>query len=218
MSDEAAERAQAIEAGRLLFAQPCDFYYGSSSLKDLPPAGLPEVAFIGRSNVGKSSLINGLTNRHNLARTSNTPGRTQQLNFFNLGNRLALVDLPGYGFAQAPQDVVLRWNALVSGYLKGRQTLRRTFVLIDSRHGIKPVDEEVMVMFDKAAVNYQVVLTKTDKIKAPELEAVTADTAARIAKHVAAHPILHATSSEKGTGIPELRAELTALANPPTGA
>ncbi len=216
--EEQAQQAAALEQGRLLFAKECTFFFGSSTLAQMPPATLPEVAFIGRSNVGKSSLINALTNRNTLARTSNTPGRTQQLNFFNLGERLVLVDMPGYGFAQAPLDVVKRWHQLVSGYLRGRVTLRRTLVLIDARHGLKPVDDETLDLFDKSAVNYQIVLTKTDKVKPGPLALVVEQTAERIKKRVAAHPVIHVTSSETGAGIPELRAELLQFAKPAIGA
>ncbi len=204
--------AAALEYGRWLFAQDCRFVAGAASLDRLPPAGPVEVAFAGRSNVGKSSLINALTNRSQLARTSNTPGRTQQINFFDLGEgRLLLVDLPGYGFAQAPKSRVREWTALVNDYLRGRPTLRRVCLLIDSRHGIKPNDREVMEMLDGAAVNYQAVLTKCDKPKPAALAAVIAATAAELAKHVAAHPEVIATSAATGAGIDTLRARIAAL-------
>ncbi|WP_009870379.1 ribosome biogenesis GTP-binding protein YihA/YsxC [Paramagnetospirillum magnetotacticum] len=206
------EKASLIEAGRLLFARECTFMQGASGLDHLPAATLTEVAFAGRSNVGKSSLINALTGRNTLARTSNTPGRTQELNFFNLGGRLVLVDMPGYGFAQAPKGLVEKWTRLVNGFLKGRSVLRRAVVLVDSRHGLKDSDRDMMKMLDKAAVVYQVVLTKADKLKASELDAVQARTLEEIKSRVAAHPSLIVTSSEKGTGIPELRAELASLA------
>jgi GTP-binding protein len=196
----------------LLFARECTFMLGVAALTGLPDATLPEVAFAGRSNVGKSSLINALTGRNTLARTSNTPGRTQELNYFNLGQRLILVDMPGYGFASAPKGLVEKWTRLVNGFLKGRAVLRRAFVLVDSRHGLKETDRTMMTMLDKAAVVYQVVLTKADKIKPAELEAVTARTLDEIKGHVAAHPHIIATSSETGFGIAELRAELTTLA------
>ncbi|MEO5338149.1 MAG: ribosome biogenesis GTP-binding protein YihA/YsxC [Magnetospirillum sp. WYHS-4] len=202
-----------IEEGRRLFAGPCAFVLGAAGLDQIPGDALPEVAFAGRSNVGKSSLINALTGRSTLARTSDTPGRTQQVNFFNLGDRLMLADLPGYGYAQAPKPLVERWTRLVKTYLKGRAPLRRCCMLIDARHGIKDVDREVMGMLDKAAVVYQVVLTKADKIKAPELEALIERTRAELAKHPAAHPDVLATSSREGRGIPELRAQLAALAS-----
>ncbi|OFX09718.1 MAG: YihA family ribosome biogenesis GTP-binding protein [Alphaproteobacteria bacterium RIFOXYD12_FULL_60_8] len=211
-SGEEPDNPEALEAGRKLFAGRCDFLMGVVELAQLPESGLPEVAFAGRSNVGKSSLINALTGRKALARTSNTPGRTQEINFFNLSERLMLVDLPGYGFAEAPKDVVARWRGLVFDYLRGRPNLRRACVLIDARHGLKTSDREVMKMLDEAAVNYQVVLTKADKIKDRELEA--RQEAIRIelgADFIAAHPVVLATSSEKGTGIAELRAALAAL-------
>ena len=208
------EEAARIEAGRLLFAKECGFVAGTATMDRMPPPGLPEVAFAGRSNVGKSSLINALTGRNSLARTSNTPGRTQQLNFFDLGHRLMLVDLPGYGYAQAPKDQVAGWNRLVNDYLRGRVVLKRTYVMIDSRHGLKDVDNEVMTMLDKAAVTYQIVLTKVDKIKPSALASITAQVAEGVSRRPAAHPVIMATSSETGFGIPELRAEITALANP----
>ena len=202
----------ALEAARKLFAGPCDFVKGVVAMDGLPPADRPEVCFAGRSNVGKSSLINALTGRKALARASNTPGRTQELNFFDLGGRLWLVDLPGYGYAQAPKDKVAAWQALLRQYLAGRPTLRRAFVLVDSRHGLKPPDLEIMAMLDGAAVAYQIVLTKTDKPKAGEV-ARTADTVAEaLRKRPAAHPALRLTSAETGDGLPELRAEIAALA------
>ncbi|HEV7368875.1 ribosome biogenesis GTP-binding protein YihA/YsxC [Arenibaculum sp.] len=202
----------AIETGRLLFAQACDFVWGASKLSELPEASLPELAFAGRSNVGKSSLVNALTGRKTLARTSNTPGRTQQINFFNLGGRLILVDMPGYGYARESKTKVEAWTALVRSYLKGRVTLRRVCLLVDSRHGIKPNDDETMKMLDQAAVPYQVVLTKADKMKREELDAVVEATMGALKKHPGAHPEVAVTSAEKGMGIAELRASIAALA------
>lgn len=197
-----------LEIARKLFAGPVSFLKSAPTLEFIPEPTVPEVSFAGRSNVGKSSLLNALTNRNGLARTSNTPGRTQELNFFEVGDplRLRLVDMPGYGFAEAPKEVVKRWRFLINDYLRGRQVLARAFVLIDSRHGIKPVDNDIMDMLDAAAVSYRVVLTKSDKIKATELDAVSKRTAEVIRKRAAAHPDLILTSSEKGMGIPELRA------------
>ena len=199
--DDLAERA------RKLFAGPVEFLKSAPGLKFLPDADYPEIAFAGRSNVGKSSLLNALTNRKGLARTSNTPGRTQELNFFDVGSppQIRLVDMPGYGFAEAPKDLVKRWRFLVNDFLRGRAVLRRAIVLVDSRHGLKPVDLEIMDMLDTAAVNYQLVLTKGDKVKPTELAKIFEDTTTEAAKHAAAHPHLIATSSETGFGISELR-------------
>jgi GTP-binding protein len=200
-----------IEAARKLFAGPCDFVKGVVALDGLPPADRVEVCFAGRSNVGKSSLINALTGRKGLARASNTPGRTQEINYFDLGGRLYLVDLPGYGYAEAPPALVAKWQALLKAYLQGRPTLRRAFVLIDARHGIKKVDQEIMALLDTAAVAYQVVLTKADKPRGGALDPVVEATRAALVKRPAAHPELLLTSSETGAGLPELRAEMAAL-------
>ena len=201
----------ALEAGRLLFAQACDFIIGCARLDQVPDTDLPEIAFAGRSNVGKSSLINTLVGQKALARTSNTPGRTQQINFFDLGNRLMIADLPGYGYARAPKAQVQKWNLLVEAYLVGRAHLRRILVLVDARHGLKDNDRSVMMVLDKAAQPYQVVLTKADKIKPRALTDLQGRIEKEAAQHPAAHPHVMVTSSQKGLGIAELRAELTAL-------
>jgi GTP-binding protein len=206
--DDAPEAtSERDEIARKLFSGPIAFLKSAPALKFLPDPAVPEIAFAGRSNVGKSSLINRLTNRVGLARTSNTPGRTQELNFFDAGDplRFRIVDMPGYGFAKAPKDVVKKWRFLINDYLRGRAVLKRAFVLIDSRHGIKDVDREIMKMLDDAAVSYQLVLTKADKIKATELAEVTHGTSEEARKHVAAFPGVIATSSEGGLGIDELR-------------
>ncbi len=200
-----------IAAAKNLFAQPCNFVLGVAKLEQLPVDGLPEIAFVGRSNVGKSSLINAVTGQKGLAKTSNTPGRTQQLNYFNLDGKIYLVDLPGYGFAQAPENLVRQWQQLIFAYLQGRVELKRVFMLIDSRHGIKKVDEEIMQMLDAAAVTYQIILTKTDKISAAALEKVLKATEAAVKKHGAAYPAVLTTSSEKKLGIDLLRAEIASL-------
>jgi GTP-binding protein len=204
--------SEQVEAGRLLFARECRFVAGAARIEQLPAGSLAEVAFAGRSNVGKSSLVNALTGRRTLARVSQTPGRTQQLNFFDLDGRLMLVDLPGYGYNRAGKSVAAGWAQVIEDYLRGRPELRRVCLLIDSRHGVKPVDEAVMKILDQCAVVYQAVLTKTDKLSRPELDAVAGRTAESLRKHVAAHPEIAYTSSERGFGIPELRAELAALA------
>lgn len=204
--NEAADE-EIAEAARKLFAGPVEFLKSAPELKFLPEPNLPEIAFAGRSNVGKSSLLNALTNRRGLARTSNTPGRTQELNVFDVGEppRIRLVDMPGYGFAEAPRNLVRRWRFLVNDYLRGRAVLKRALVLIDSRHGLKDVDREVMRMLDDAAVSYHLVLTKADKVKPTDLAETTARSAAEAATHPAAHPAIFTTSSETGSGIAELR-------------
>jgi GTP-binding protein len=206
-ADEAAA-AELSERARKLITGRVEFLLSAPQLKFLPDPVVPEVAFAGRSNVGKSSLLNALTGRKSLARASVTPGRTQELNFFEVGDPLALrlVDMPGYGFAKAPVKVVERWKALVREFLRGRQVLKRTLVLIDSRHGVKEVDREMMAMLDEAAVGYRLVLTKADKIKASDLAAVHTATEAEARKRIAAFPQVHITSAEKGMGIAELRA------------
>ncbi|WP_035723535.1 ribosome biogenesis GTP-binding protein YihA/YsxC [Fodinicurvata fenggangensis] len=203
-----------LEEGRLLFSAECRFLLSVADAEQVPASDLPEVAFAGRSNVGKSSLVNALTGRKTLARTSNTPGRTQQLNFFDLGGRLMLSDLPGYGYAKAPKADVARWTRLTRAYLKGRPQLRRILLLVDSRHGLKTADREIMKELDKAAVSYQAVLTKTDKIKQEALAQVIVSMAGELKTHPAAHPDVMVTSSQAGLGIPELRAELATVALP----
>lgn len=205
--------AELLERGKELLKAPITFMLGVADLSQLPLTDLPEIALAGRSNVGKSSLINAITGQKGLAKTSNTPGRTQQLNYFNADGKFLMVDMPGYGYAQAPEKLVKQWQKMIFAYLQGRVNLKRVFVLIDSRHGIKKVDEEIMQMLDKAAVTYQIILTKTDKIGSKQLELVIKDTQAAIAQHPAAYVRLLTTSSEKGTGIDEVRAEIAALAD-----
>lgn len=200
-----------IEAGRRLFARPWTFWRGTPDMKHLPPMTGVEIAFAGRSNVGKSSLINALVGQNQLARTSHTPGRTQELNFFHLPESdagLIVVDMPGYGFAAAPEAKVKAWTQVIHDYLRGRQNLARVYVLIDSRHGLKPLDLDVLDSLDKAAVSYQIVLTKADQIAEPALEALKAATLEALRKRPAAFPVVLATSSRKGTGMPELRAAI----------
>jgi GTP-binding protein len=198
-----------LDAGEALFRRPCHFIKSVPALEFLPDPDRPEVAFAGRSNVGKSSLINAIANQHGLARTSNTPGRTQELNYFAVSEAaLFLVDMPGYGFAEAPKTKVEQWTALVKDYLRGRPTLARVFLLIDARHGLKAADREVMALMDEAAVSYQAVLTKIDKLKPTDLARIEQTTADELAKHAAAYPVLLATSSQTGAGVAELRAEI----------
>ena len=199
------------EKGRILLTGEVDFLKGAVSMDGLPPADRTEVCFAGRSNVGKSSLINALTQRRSLARASNTPGRTQEINYFTAGPSLYLVDLPGYGFAEAPKPVVERWQRLLKSYLAGRPTLRRAFVLIDCRHGIKAVDEEILTLLDRSAVTFQVVLTKADKVKAADRDAIFAQVRAALQAHPAAFPEIILTSSEKGEGVETLRAVIADL-------
>ena len=201
-----------LERGRLLFAKECRFLWGARTADQLPPSEHPEIAFAGRSNVGKSSLLNALTGRKTLARTSNTPGRTQEINFFLLDERLCLVDLPGYGYARASKSEIGRWNRLIEDYLRGRPNLKRVCVLIDARHGLKPSDEEVMTGLDKAAVSYQAVLTKADKAGPDELPHILDELGAALRKRPAAHPEIIATSAMTGAGVAELRAALAAFA------
>ncbi len=205
---------EAIEYGRWLFSQDCPFVLGAAQLDQVPDQAVPEVAFAGRSNVGKSSLINALLGRRALARTSKSPGRTQQLNFFQLGGRLMLADLPGYGYARAPKDTIAKWTGLVEDYFRGRAALRRTCLLIDARHGLKDSDRRVMALLDAAAQAYQVVLTKCDKITESRLQAVEQDTASAIEGHPAALAEVLATSAREGDGLPLLRAALASLARP----
>ena len=209
LSDE--ENKLRLQRGIDFFSKRCEFVLSVANLKQLPADDLVEIAFAGRSNVGKSSLINALFGQKKLAKISSTPGRTQQLNYFNLNDQMYLVDLPGYGFAKAPKDVVRNWQNLINMYLVGRASLRRIFLLIDSRHGIKKIDEEIMDMLDKAAVTYQIVLTKIDKISAKELESILRVTKAQIEKHTAAHITILKTSSEKNLFLDELKAEIADL-------
>jgi len=205
--------AEVIEAGRLLFAGQCEFVAAANNLASLPPLSLPEIAFAGRSNVGKSSLINALTSRNNLARTSQTPGRTRQLIFFSLSGRLQLVDLPGYGYAKAPKTDIQAWTKLTKQFLAGRQTLQRLMLLIDSRRGINEADRQMMKLMDEQAVSWAVVLTKMDKLTARQQDEIISNTSAQISKHVAAFPHVWTTSSVEKTGIEALRAHIAGFAN-----
>ncbi len=214
-AEAAAAEAAALETGRLLFARECGFMLGCVALEQLPAPTLPEIAFAGRSNVGKSSLINALTGRKTLARTSNTPGRTREINFFEFQDRLRLVDMPGYGYAKVPKAMVDGWTQLIHDYLRGRAVLQRLCLLIDGRHGLKPTDEQLMTLLDKSAVSYRVILTKADKPKSTEVARILEDVTAALKKHPAAVPQPLVTSAEKGIGIAELRAELAGFAEPP---
>jgi GTP-binding protein len=210
--DEAAAWAEALEAGRKLFAAECHFFFGAQRLDQLPPPAGPEIAFAGRSNVGKSSLLNALTGQHSLARVSGEPGRTRQLNFFDLGGRLTLVDMPGYGYARASKDIKADWQGLMFDYLRGRPTLRRVILLLDARIEVKPADIAVMELLDRAAVTYQIVLTKADGVRPPALVRKQQEAMDLARQHPAAYPEIATTSSETGEGIAELRAALALLA------
>ncbi|MFS3136448.1 ribosome biogenesis GTP-binding protein YihA/YsxC [Gluconacetobacter sacchari] len=213
-SPEEDERLR--EAGRLLFAGPCNFFFGAQKLDQLPVPAAPEIAFAGRSNVGKSSLINALTGRKALARASSEPGRTKQLNFFDLGGRLTLVDMPGYGYAKTAKDVKEDWQGMMFAYLRGRPTLRRVILLLDARIEIKTSDHEIMTLLDRAAVTFEIVLTKCDALRPGSLEVKRAQVADLARQHPAAYPEILLTSSENGLGVPELRASLASLALPQT--
>ncbi len=212
MITDAAQDAERLARARKLFAGSCEFFWGTGDIKSLPPQSLPEIAFVGRSNAGKSSLINALTNRKTLARVSHTPGRTREINFFNLGEQLVLTDLPGYGYAKASKTMTAEWQELIFAYLRGRASLRRVSLLIDARRGVGDLDEAVMKLLDDAAVSYALVLTKTDKLKPHEVEAAVkaADAAAR--KHIAAFPEICATSAFRGLGLDQVKLQLALLA------
>lgn len=204
--------AEQIETARKIFSGPCDFIMGVAALAQLPEARLSEIAFAGRSNVGKSSLVNALTGRNTLARTSNTPGRTQELNYFNLGDFIYMVDMPGYGYAKVSKEKIEKWTKLIFSYLRGRPTLRCVFILIDARHGLKESDLELMKMLDETAVSYRIILTKRDKVKNQELQKVIQGIEEKIKKHPAAYPVIHITSSVDNIGLEELRAILLSYA------
>jgi GTP-binding protein len=212
VSDEQDEAAATVAAARKLFAGPCEFVWGSGDINSLPPQSLPEIAFVGRSNAGKSSLINALSNRKALARVSNTPGRTREINFFKLGEKLMLADLPGYGYAKASKVMAAEWQKLIFSYLRGRASLRRVSLLIDARRGVLEVDREVMGLLDEAAVSFGLVLTKIDKLTSKDVAAavIAADTEAR--KHTAAYPEICTTSALRGSGLDHLKVQLAALA------
>ena len=201
------------EFARKLFAGPCDFFWGTGNINSLPPQGLPEIAFVGRSNAGKSSLINALTNHKGLARVSHTPGRTREINFFNLGGKLVLTDLPGYGYAKASKTLAMEWQTLIFAYLSGRATLKRVALLIDSRRGVLDIDLAVMELLDRAAVSYGLVLTKVDELKPAEAEIVLSASITEARRHTAALEEIHSTSSRDGVGLTELRASLAGLAS-----
>ena len=209
---DAAPDAAATESGRLLFAAPCQFIAGAADETGIPPDTLPEIAFAGRSNVGKSSLLNALTGQNALARVSRAPGRTRQINFFELGGKLMLVDLPGYGFAAASKREIARWSGLSERYLKGRASLMRVLLLIDARFGLKATDQPILQFLDEAAVSFQAVLTKAELVKPADLTAMLPGLAASLAKHSAAHPVIHLTSAHDGSGIAALRAAVATLA------
>jgi GTP-binding protein len=209
---EAAPEPEAEEQGRLLFASPCRFVAGAADETAIPPNTLPELAFVGRSNVGKSSLVNALTGQSALARVSRTPGRTRQINFFELGERLMLVDLPGYGYAEAPKREISRWTGLIARYIKGRASLRRVLLLLDARFGLKDTDQPLLRQLNEAAVSFQVVLTKSDLVPSEEFDRRLPLLAASLAKHGAAHPVIHLTSAHDGAGIAALRAAVADLA------
>lgn len=212
--EDTAQHERLLEEGRMLFARPVEFMLSVVAMQHLPPPDLPEICFAGRSNVGKSSLINALTGQNKLARASNTPGRTRELNYFNVSDRLHIVDLPGYGYAKASKTDIAVWTRLTRQFLRGRAPLRRVFLLIDSRRGVKDTDLEIMDMLDETAVPYQIILTKTDKLKKGQLDTITAQIHSKIERRPAAHPLTISTSSEKKLGIAELRAEIASLALP----